>query len=392
MPVINNLFTYLKMRPRLSLSAITLLMAILGYAIDNHRKSKEVKKEFRMHHRRNSGILQTDGSKVILVGDEGSVEKVRIYPTRDVVFDAHRRYFLDKRGESAAPTEGKVGINRRFARQFDGIWAIIVPRFGCKETAFLFAHLTLLMARTYLSLLVARLDGAIVRDLVSANGKGFLKGIGLWFVLAVPASYTNSMIKFIQSKISISFRTRLTRYVHDLYLNDKLPYYKVLTDGELEGIDQFITTDITHFCDSCAALLSNLGKPLIDLFVFNYQLAQNLGPGALFMLLGTYGGTAYLIRKVSPAFGKLAAAEARLEGDFRNGHARLITNAEEIAFYNGAEKERTILNKTYGALMRHINSTLRVRIAYNWFEDYIIKYGWSVSRSKDSTNDRLPDC
>ena len=196
--MVDDVMAYIKQRPRLSLSAISVLLAIIGYAIDNQRKKREVKNEFRMHHRRNSGIVQTDGSKVILIGDEGSVEKVRIYPTRDVVFDAHRRYFLDKRGESATPTEGKVGINRRFARQFDGIWAIIVPRFGCKETAFLFAHLTLLMARTYLSLLVARLDGAIVRDLVSANGKGFLKGIGLWFLIAVPASYTNSMIKFIQ--------------------------------------------------------------------------------------------------------------------------------------------------------------------------------------------------
>lgn len=311
------------------------------------------------------------------MGEEGSAEKVGIYPTREVVFEAHRRFFLDKRGEAAAPLEGKVGINRRFARQFDGIWAIVVPRLDCRETAFLLAQLCLLMGRTYLSLLVARLDGRIVRDLVSANGRGFVKGLGLWFVLAVPASYTNSMIRFMQQKISIAFRTRLTRYVHDLYLNDRRPYYKILTDGEIEGVDQFITTDITHFCDSCAALLSNLGKPLIDLFVFNYQLTKSLGPGALIMLLSAYFSTAYIIRKVSPAFGRLAAVEARLEGEFRNGHARLITNAEEIAFYNGGDRERMNLEKSYGNLSNHIDSTLRIRIAYNWFEDYIIKYCWS---------------
>lgn len=330
-----------------------------------------------MHHRRNSGILQPDGTKVLLVGDGDEVEKISIHPTRPVVFEAHRRLFLDKRGEAAAPLEGKVGINRRFAKQFDGIWAIIVPRFDSRETALILTHLSLLMSRTYLSLLVARLDGAIVRDLVSANGKGFSKGLALWFTLAVPASYCNSMIKFVQRKLSLSFRTRLTRYVHDLYLNDQLPYYKVLTDGEIGGIDQFIAVDIARFCDSCASLLSNVGKPMVDLFVFNYQLGQNLGPGALVLLLSMYAATAYLIKTVSPSFGRLAAAESRLESEFRNGHARLITNSEEIAFYNGADKEHEILNRTFGKLSTHINSSLRVRLLFNWIEDYVIKYSWS---------------
>lgn len=30
---------------------------------------------------------------------------------------------------------------------------------------------------------------------VSADGKGFLKGIGLWFMLAIPSTYTNTMVR-----------------------------------------------------------------------------------------------------------------------------------------------------------------------------------------------------
>lgn len=45
----------------------------------------------------------------------------------------------------------------------------------------------------------------------------------------------------------------------------------------------------------------------------------------------SYVATAWVLRKVTPAFGKLAAIEAKLEGDFRNAHARLIINAEEVA-------------------------------------------------------------
>jgi ATP-binding cassette subfamily D (ALD) long-chain fatty acid import protein len=67
-----------------------------------------------------------------------------------------------------------------------------------------------------------------------------------------------------------------------------------------------------------------------------------------------------LLRKVSPAFGKLAAIEARLEGDYRNAHSRLITNAEEIAFYNGAEIEMGVLHKTFTKLIRHVNGIYKV--------------------------------
>ena len=43
--------------------------------------------------------------------------------------------------------------------------------------------------------MVARLDGMIVRDIVKADGKGFLKGLALWFLLAIPSTFTNSMVR-----------------------------------------------------------------------------------------------------------------------------------------------------------------------------------------------------
>ena len=98
--------------------------------------------------------------------------------------------------------------------------------------------------------------------------------------------------------------------------------------------------------------------------IFNYQLYKSLGLPATVLILANYAGTTWLLRKVSPAFGRLAAVEARLEGEYRNAHARLITNAEEIAFYKGAEIEMGVLNKTFGRLMRHINGIYRVSIVF----------------------------
>lgn len=65
--------------------------------------------------------------------------------------------------------------------------------------------------------------------------------------------------------------------------------------------------------------------------------------------------------------------EARLEGEYRNAHSRLITNAEEIAFYRGAEIEMGVLNKTFNRLMRHISGIYKVFRTGNIADD---RFGW----------------
>lgn len=78
---------------------------------------------------------------------------------------------------------------------------------------------------------------------VSADGKGFVKGLGLWFALAIPSTYTNSMLRHLQSKLALHLRTRLSRYTNDLYLSSApdLRYYRVGPEGGLEGVDQWVT-------------------------------------------------------------------------------------------------------------------------------------------------------
>ena len=194
------------------------------------------------------------------------------------------------------------------------------------------------------------------------------------------ASYTNAAIKFLQSKVSIAFRTRLTRYIHDLYLNENLNYYKLLNlDGGIgQGADQFICNDLTLFTDAAASLYSSIGKPLVDLCVFNYQLFRSLGPLALTGLLANYFITAIALRRLSPPFGKLKAVEGRREGDFRGLHSRLIANAEEVAFYGGADMEKVFLDKGFKDLRVWMEGIYRLKIRYNMLEDFVLKYSWSA--------------
>ncbi len=350
-------------------------------------KKRRVEKEQGLKLvRTNSWLHNKDGSRTIYVPYKDSTSKVVIHGTKALTFEAHRRLFLNPPRVSGLAdahvpsSQTKPGLNLAFLHQFLSLMSIMIPRWTSKEAGLLFSHGIFLMLRTYLSLVVARLDGEIVRDLVAGNGRLFLWGLVKWCGLGGFASYTNAMIKFLESKVSIAFRTRLTRYIHDLYLNDNLNYYKLsnLDGGVGQGADQFITQDLTLFCASAANLYSSLGKPLVDICVFNFQLYRSLGPLALTGLLSNYFLTASILRRLSPPFGKLKAVEGRKEGDFRSLHARLIANAEEVAFYGGAEMEKTFLNKEFKSLKNWMEGIYMLKIRYNILEDFILKYSWSA--------------
>ncbi|KAF2820734.1 hypothetical protein CC86DRAFT_471282 [Ophiobolus disseminans] len=373
-------------------STITLLFTIIGAGYGGRKWYKDRRKEKetgRRLVRRNSGLKNKDGSRTIYVPYRDSTSKVVINPTKPTTFDAHRRLFLqppraarmaDASNPQAPPPQTKPGLNLAFLHQFLSLLNIMIPRWNSKETGLLVSHGVFLMLRTYLSLVVARLDGEIVRDLVAGNGKAFLWGILKWLGVGTFSSYTNAMIKFLQSKVSIAFRTRLTRYIHDLYLNDHLNYYKLSNvDGGVGlGADQYITQDLTLFCASAASLYSSLGKPFVDLCVFNYQLFKSLGPLALTGLLSNYFLTATILRRLSPPFGKLKAVEGRREGDFRALHARLIANAEEVAFYGGDQMEKHFLERGFKDLKHWMEGIYSLKIRYNMLEDFVLKYSWSA--------------
>jgi ATP-binding cassette subfamily D (ALD) long-chain fatty acid import protein len=88
--------------------------------------------------------------------------------------------------------------------------------------------------------------------------------------------------------------------------------------------------------------------------------------------------SAFMMRALTPPFGKYVADEARLEGDFRFQHSRLIAHSEEVALYAGHAAEKDTLDKGYFTLIKHINYLLRKRLYHGFMEDYVIKYIWGA--------------
>jgi ATP-binding cassette subfamily D (ALD) long-chain fatty acid import protein len=88
----------------------------------------------------------------------------------------------------------KVELNREFFKNLLRLLKICIPGWKSKEFRLLIGHSVFLVLRTMISLYVAELDGRLVSALVRGRGREFLVGLVWWMGVAVPATFTNSMV------------------------------------------------------------------------------------------------------------------------------------------------------------------------------------------------------
>jgi len=232
-------------------------------------------------------------------------------------------------------------VDKTFLRQLLKLIKIAIPSVFSKEFGLLCVHTSSLVIRTFLSIYVAHLDGHLVKAIVDRNSYMFFQHCIKWVMLAVPATFINSLIRYLESKLALAIRTRLIDYAYSLYFNNQT-YYRVSNlDGRLANPDHSLTEDMQAFSSAVTHIYSHLSKPLLDVLLMSNAVrlvAKVQGEKSPFPgILGfsTIFFTGWLLKVCSPPFGKLVAEEARRNAHLRYIHSRLITNAEEVAFYNG---------------------------------------------------------
>lgn len=279
--------------------------------------------------------------------------------------------------------DNEPGLNKEFFKQLKQMIKIMIPNALSYETGLLAVHTLCLISRTFLSIYVAQLEGTIVKYIVRKDVKKFMLVLMKWFGIAIPATFVNSMIRFLESKLALAFRTRLVRHAYRLYFKNQ-NYYRVSNlDGRIENADHRLTEDINVFATSIAHLYGSVTKPCFDLMLIglslmrsSQQMQSNIfsGPllsGSVIVL------SAHVMRVLSPKFGQLVAEEANRYGYLRHIHSRIITNAEEIAFYGGHKVELQQLRQAYNRLVKQMNNIFTQKLWFVMLEQFFMKYVWS---------------
>jgi hypothetical protein len=70
-------------------------------------------------------------------------------------------------------------------RHFQSLLRIMLPGWRTKEGGLLAVHSATLVARTWLSTVVARLDGMVVKAIVDQDRRGFVVAIAWWLAIAL---------------------------------------------------------------------------------------------------------------------------------------------------------------------------------------------------------------
>ncbi|KAK6736903.1 hypothetical protein RB195_019537 [Necator americanus] len=301
------------------------------------------------------------------------------------------KVFVTKNGQ---PSKEKAHVDGAFMRKLWRIIKILIPGPFSVEVLYLLLIAVSLLCRTCADVYMILIATKIEASTISRDQLGFLMNV-VQYVLSMPAiSVINAILKFGLSELRLRFRERLTKHLYGKYLKGFTFYKMSNLDNRIQNPDQLLTQDVDKFCEGVVELYSNLTKPIVDVLLYVSRLGGALGWGAPLILFSYLLGSGVFLTYLRRPIGRLTVQEQTLEGEFRFVNSRVIMNSEEIAFYQGNNRERTTVLGSFGNLVSHLRKVILFRFSIGFVDNIVAKYtstvvGWyAVSRPfHDQTNE-----
>ncbi|MBN3323944.1 ABCD3 protein, partial [Atractosteus spatula] len=250
----------------------------------------------------------------------------------------------------------------------------MVPRTFCKESGYLLLIAVMLVARTYCDVWMIQNGTMIESAIIGRTTKDFKKYLFNFIKVMPLISLINNFLKLGLNELKLRIRVRLTRHLYDEYLKGYTYYKMGNLDNRIANADQLLTQDVERFCNSVVDLYSNLSKPLLDICLYIFKLTSAIGAQGPASMMAYLIVSGLILTRLRRPIGKMTVTEQRYEGEYRYVNSRLITNSEEIAFYNGNRREKQTIHTTFQKLVDHLHNFIFFRFSMGFVDSIIAKY------------------
>lgn len=284
------------------------------------------------------------------------------------------KYLITEKKE----TKTKVQVDRKLFIQLCQLFKIIVPGWATPECGMFFLIATSLVARSICDLWMINHGTKIESAIVAMDKNLFYQRLLKFFMTLPLIAVVNNVLKYAIGDLKIRLRTNLTKRLYEDYLKN-YTYYRISNlDNRIANPDQLLTTDIDKFCEAITDLYCNTAKPLLDIGIYVYKLSTTMGGSTPGLMLGYLLVSGIVLTNLRKPTARLTAGEQKLEGEFRHINSRLITHSEEVAFYNGNQREKATLLASYKKLQTHLRKFLKFRIIMGIIDNLVAKYFASI--------------
>uniref|UniRef100_A0A673ZAE9 ATP-binding cassette sub-family D member 3 n=1 Tax=Salmo trutta TaxID=8032 RepID=A0A673ZAE9_SALTR len=268
----------------------------------------------------------------------------------------------------------RAAVDYVFFLRISKIIRIMVPRWFCKETGYLVLIAAMLVARTYCDVWMIQ-NGTMIESAIIGRSNTDFKNYLFNFCKVMPLiALVNNFLKLGLNELKLRFRVRLTKHLYDEYLKGYTYYKMGNLDNRIANADQLLTQDVERFCNSVVDLYSNLSKPLLDIGLYIFKLTSAIGAQGPASMMAYLLVSGLFLTRLRRPIGKMTVTEQRYEGEYRYVNSRLITNSEEIAFYNGNMREKQTIHSTFKKLVDHLHKFIFFRFSMGFVDSLIAKY------------------
>ncbi|XP_026871322.1 ATP-binding cassette sub-family D member 3a isoform X6 [Electrophorus electricus] len=268
----------------------------------------------------------------------------------------------------------RAAVDKIFFVRITRILRIMVPRLFCKETWYLSMIAVMLVARTYCDVWMIQ-NGTMIESAIIGRSKKDFKKYLFNFMRVMPViALVNNLLKLGLNELKLCFRERLTKHLYEEYLKGYTYYKMGNLDNRIANADQLLTQDVEKFCNSVVDLYSNLSKPLLDIGLYIFKLTTAIGAQGPATMMAYLLISGLFLTRLRRPIGKMTVTEQKYEGEYRYVNSRLITNSEEIAFYNGNVREKQTIHATFKKLVDHLHNFIFFRFSMGMVDSIIAKY------------------